>query len=318
VIEAPSLEVLIVTGMSGAGKSTALHALEDAGYYCVDNLPPPVVEQTLESLKVAGCRRIALGVDIRLRAFLEDAPKVIENLMLKTTYTVSILFLDASDELLARRFSTTRRPHPLSALPSVDVREVLEGVRLERALLAPLREMASELIETTTISVHDLRRTVLRTFDPDANPGGGMFVRILSFGFKYGRPVDADVILDVRFLPNPYFDDDLRDLSGKDEGVRRYVFDNPLTGEFLTRTLSLLSFCVPRFKDEGKSYVTIAIGCTGGRHRSVAVTEELAKRLAEALGFSVDAVHRDLVKGDPPRSNISERREAPGALPRTS
>lgn len=291
------IEVLVVTGLSGAGKSTALHALEDVGYYCVDNLPPPVIEDTLDALRKAGCTRVALGVDVRLRAFLEDAPQVIERLTRRKGYTVSVFYLDASEALLARRFSTTRRPHPLTSLPSSDVREVLQGVRLEQQLLAPLRALASVIVESTSLSVHDLRRAVVRTFGPDAGRTGGMFVRVLSFGFKYGRPVDADVMFDVRFLPNPYFIEELRPLSGMDAPVRAYIFDSPLTEEFIARVLSVLSFCVPRFKDEGKSYVTIAIGCTGGRHRSVAITERLATLLSDALGFSVDAVHRDIRQG---------------------
>lgn len=288
------VEVIIVTGMSGAGKSTALNALEDIGYYCVDNLPPDVIQLALRSLDQAGCSRVALGVDVRLRAFLEDAPAVIQQLAAHEGYVVKILYLDAKDELLARRFSTTRRPHPLSAVPSSDVRDVLDGVRVEQRLLAPLRKMASVVIESTALSVHELRRAVSQTFASDEKGSGGLYVRVLSFGFKFGPPVDADVLLDVRFLPNPHFVEELRPFSGLEENVRAYIFNNPLTEEFLGHALGLLTFCIPRFKDEGKSYVTIGIGCTGGRHRSVAVTEALAARLSAALGSPVDAVHRDV------------------------
>jgi len=314
--ESGTIEVIVVTGMSGAGKSTALNALEDIGYYCVDNLPPDVIYETLRSLNKAGCLRVALGVDVRLRSFLEDAPGVIQELKGREGFKVKILYLDAKDELLARRFSTTRRPHPLSAIPSSDVRDVLDGVRVELRLLAPLRKMASVVIESTALSVHELRRAVSRTFSVDEKESGGMFVRVLSFGFKFGPPVDADVVLDVRFLPNPYFVEELRPLSGLDESVKAYIFNNPLAEEFLGHALPLLKFCIPRFKDEGKSYVTIGIGCTGGRHRSVALTEALAVLLSTALGSPVDAVHRDVREAGragarPPKRNLARSPQIP-------
>jgi UPF0042 nucleotide-binding protein len=234
---------------------------------------------------------------------------VIQELTAHEGYVVKILYLDAKDELLARRFSTTRRPHPLSAVPSSDVRDVLDGVRVEQELLAPLRKMASVVIESTALSVHELRRAVSRTFAPDDKESGSMYVRVLSFGFKFGPPVDADVLLDVRFLPNPYFVEELRPFSGLDDNVKGYIFNNPLAEEFIEHALGLLNFCIPRFKDEGKSYVTIGIGCTGGRHRSVAVTEALATRLSTALGYPVDAVHRDVREAGragarPPKRNL--------------
>lgn len=305
------LEVVVVTGLSGAGKTTAVNALEDLGYFCVDNLPTPVVPATLQALREGGHRKVALGIDIRGRSYLEGATEMMSSLQEKPDLSLSIVFVDAPDELLARRFSATRRPHPLTQLESGGgVRAVMDGIRIERRILAGLRGMASVLIDTAGLSVHDLRREVLKSFSGE-DASAEMIVRVVSFGFKFGAPHDADLVFDVRFLPNPYFVEELRPQAGTDEAVSRYVLSHPDAMGFLTRLYPLLEFCLPRYKNEGKSYVTVGIGCTGGRHRSVALTEEIAARLGESLGFGIDAVHRDIRQAEhlttPPAAPSSRR-----------
>ena len=294
---APASLVVVVTGLSGAGKSTALHALEDLGFFCVDNLPTPVVHATLAACSKGGVTRIALGVDVRVRAFLDDAARVLDAIAVEGERELAVLFLDASDEALLRRYSGTRRPHPLSAQLEPGGEQaaaaVLDGIRIERERLAPLRGRASHVVDTTALSVHELRRRIVLVF----GPGGKlprMRTRIVSFGFKYGAPVDADLLLDVRFLDNPYFVDRLRDLPGVDAEVKDWVLGRPETAEYLARAEALLEFCLPRFEREGKSYLTVGIGCTGGRHRSVVIAEHLADVLASRSGLSIDVVHRDV------------------------
>jgi UPF0042 nucleotide-binding protein len=296
--------VIVVTGLSGAGKSTALHALEDLGYFCVDNLPPPVLVGTVEVCERGGMRRIAIGVDVRVGAFLEGAIDAVK--AVGAGRDVLVLFLDASDETVIRRFSETRRPHPLSARPpaiaSGDARlgavAVLDGAQLERLRLAPLRASASIVIDTTTLSVHDLRRRVIDHLGPGTGVAPRMLTRMVSFGFKYGLPVDADVVLDVRHLENPYFVPALKHLPGTDERVRAFVLALPEATEFLRRAEDLLAYSMPLYEREGKSYLTIAIGCTGGRHRSVVVATELAARLRDAGPLPVSVLHRDVARGD--------------------
>ncbi len=290
--------VVVVTGLSGAGKSTAVHALEDLGFFCVDNLPTPVVSQTLEALTVGRVRRVALGVDVRVRRFLDDATRVLDAIPVSGERELVVLFLDASDETLLRRYSSTRRPHPLSTTLEPGSEQaaiaVLDGIRLERELLAALRARATLVIDTTRLSVHELRRQIVAHFGPGVGKLPRMHTRLVSFGFKYGPPVDADLLLDVRFLKNPFFVDELRGHPGTTAAVRNYVLGEPDTGEFLERALSLLEFCLPRFEREGKSYLTIGIGCTGGRHRSVVIADVLAHALEERVGLAIDVVHRDV------------------------
>lgn len=289
--------VVVVTGLSGAGKSTALHALEDLGFFCVDNLPMPVIAETLAACETAGVRRVALGIDVRVRRFLDRAVEVITSIDVPGKRDVDIMFLDAGDEALLRRFSSTRRPHPLSHTvgdESTQATAVLDGIRIERERLAPLRAQAKHVIDTTELSVHELRRRVLRYYGPGAPSHAGMHVRVVSFGFKYGTPVDADVVLDVRFLDNPYFVDSLKALDGTDSRVRDYVLDNPDARQFLDLTGQLLEFCLPRYEREGKSYLTLAVGCTGGRHRSVALAEAIAQNLRVKGRTAMEVVHRDL------------------------
>jgi UPF0042 nucleotide-binding protein len=290
--------VVVVTGVSGAGKSTAVHALEDLGFFCVDNLPTPVMKSTLDAFAAVGVRRIALGIDVRVRGFLDDAAAVLESLSVAGERELSVLFLDASDEALLRRFSSTRRPHPLSTTLEPGSEQaataVLDGIRIERELLMPLRARATLVLDTTRLSVHDLRRQVTSHFGPGAGRAPRMHTRFVSFGFKFGTPVDADLLFDVRFLDNPHFVAELRDLPGTSRAVKNFVLSQTDSSGFLERVGSLLEFCLPRFEREGKSYLTVAIGCTGGRHRSVVMADELGALLGKRLGLAIDIVHRDV------------------------
>jgi UPF0042 nucleotide-binding protein len=286
----PGPQLVIVTGVSGSGKSTALRALEDAGFYCVDNLPIVLLEKLLElSGHTAGeVSRIAAGVDARDARFLPEAPRIIRELRGRGV-ELTVLFLDASDESLVRRYSETRRRHPLSGPEG----SVQDGIAAERQALAGVRAVADEVVDTTSLNVHDLKRLVGRRFV--GGDGAKLGVTVVSFGFRYGIPPHADLVLDVRFLPNPYFVPGLRPLVGTDPPVRDFVLTQPDAQSFLDRLYDFGGFLLPRYKAEGKSYLTIAIGCTGGKHRSVAIAGELARRL-EAAGQAVRLWHRDVEK----------------------
>jgi UPF0042 nucleotide-binding protein len=286
--------LLVVTGVSGAGKSTAVNALEDLGYFCVDNLPPPVAASTIESLVQAGVRRIALGIDVRVREFLDDATRVLDLLGVNGSTKPEVVFLDASDEALLRRFSSTRRPHPLSTETKEGASAVIDGIRRERELLSALRARASLVLDTTRLSVHDLRRAIVGRFGPAGGKSPRLRIRLVSFGFKFGAPVDADMLFDARFLANPHFVDELRQLPGTDARIERYVLESTDARVYLDHIGELLAFAIPRFESEGRSYLTVGIGCTGGRHRSVVLAEKLALRLRERLGLALVVVHRDL------------------------
>lgn len=287
--------IVVVTGLSGAGKSQALHALEDLGFFCVDNLPTLLAPQAVALCERGGMTRIALGIDVRVRAFLGEVGNVLQLLAAGAQRDLHVLFLDASDETLLHRFSETRRPHPLSSeSPRAEgALAVLDGVRLERERLAPLRASATRVVDTTNTSVHDLRRIVVAHFGPASGGSPRMVTRIVSFGYKYGTPVDADVVLDVRFLDNPYFVPALKPLTGLDEPVERYVMQRPETQEFLRKSRDLLAYVLPKYEREGKSYLTIAVGCTGGRHRSIVIAEALARDLRGTQSAPIAVVHRD-------------------------
>jgi UPF0042 nucleotide-binding protein len=290
--------VVVVSGLSGAGKSQALHALEDLGFFCVDNLPTLLAPQAVALCERGQMTRLALGIDVRVRAFLGEVGNVLQLLEAGGQRDLHVLFLDASDETLLHRFSETRRPHPLAtAGGSEGALAVLDGVRVERERLAPLRARATRVIDTTNTSVHDLRRILVAHFGPASGGAPRMVTRIVSFGFKFGSPVDADLVLDVRFLDNPYFVPGLRLLTGLDQPVADYVMAAPDTQEFLRRTGALLEYVLPRYEREGKSYLTIAIGCTGGRHRSVAIAEALARQLSASTGAAISVLHRDVERG---------------------
>jgi UPF0042 nucleotide-binding protein len=293
----PAERVVVVSGLSGAGKSTALHALEDLGFFCIDNIPTRVVSQVLSECRHGGVFLIALGIDVRVRAFLGDFGDCIEALKTEPSIHLSVLFLDANDTVLLSRFSATRRPHPLSTAVQGEERgamALLDGIQAERERLSRVRVRATHVIDTTGLTVHDLRRRIVEMFGPGAGRALRLRVRVISFGFKYGTPVDADLVLDVRFLRNPYFEEALREQTGLDTDVVAYVLGNQETQGFLELADKLVAFCVPRYEREGKAYLTIAVGCTGGRHRSVAIGVELARRVQLATGFTVDVLHRDI------------------------
>jgi len=297
VSSSPPPTVVVITGLSGAGKSTALRTLEDLGFFCVDNLPTALAPQVVELCERANMRRVALGMDVRVREFLGEIGSVIETIERAGWGRVELVFCDASDEALLRRFNETRRPHPLNTAGDGAL-AVLDGVRIERERLAPLRARATRVIDTTNLSVHELRRDVITQFGPASGGAPRMVTRFVSFGFKYGPPVDADVVLDVRFLENPYFVRELKELPGTDPRVESFVLGNDETKEFLAKAKDLLAFTLPRCEREGKSYLTVAIGCTGGRHRSVVVTSALAKTLAAELDVRIVVLHRDVGRGD--------------------
>jgi UPF0042 nucleotide-binding protein len=287
--------LVVVTGLSGAGRSTAVAALEDLGFFCVDNLPTSVIGPTVDALAGAGVKRIGLGIDVRGGEFLRGAVDAIDELARSPGRQLEIAFLDASDEALLRRYSSTRRPHPLSNVGGQPgALAVVDGLHHERELLASLRARATIVIDTTALSVHELRRLVVEHFGPGAGKRPRIRTRVVSFGFKFGAPVDADLVFDVRFLKNPHFVAELRRLPGTDAEVRRYVLESGDAGQYLKIVEELLAFSIPRFESEGRSYLTIGVGCTGGRHRSVVIAGELARALTERLGISADLVHRDL------------------------
>ncbi len=283
----PAPELVIITGLSGSGKGTVLKTLEDRGYYAVDNLPLDLIETFAELTKDSpNIRRAALVVDIREREHLQRLPEILANLRKKLR--TRLLFLDADDEALVRRYSETRRPHPLGGK-----RSVLRSVQLERKQLAGIRAMADFVLNTSELNVHELRRKVAETFcAPDA---AGLQIYVMSFGYKHGLPQESDLVFDVRFLPNPNYIPEFRKLTGRHAGVARYVLSFPQTKEFLDRIIALLLYLIPHYVAEGKSYLTIAFGCTGGRHRSVMIAGEVARRLKKA-GYSVRAAHRDIEK----------------------
>lgn len=291
--------VVVVTGLSGAGRTTVLHALEDLGFFCIDNLPTALATDAVKLCERGGILRIALGIDVRVRAFLGEIAETLSQIAANGERELQVLFLDASDETLVRRFSESRRPHTLadptarlSGEGEEGVQGVLEGVALERERLAPLRARATRVVDTTRLSVHELRRTIIAQYNPEAT-ATRMAVRVVSFGFKYGPPVDADLVFDVRFLENPYFVPALKSLPGTDPRVRDFVLNQPEAHELLGKTLDLLQYVIPKYEREGKSYLTVSIGCTGGRHRSVVIAEELAR----SLGPHVRVRHRDVLRG---------------------
>ena len=286
-------DIVVVTGLSGAGKSTAIKVFEDLGYYCVDNLPPVLLPKIVEVVSEARGEgaRIAMGVDVRGKEFLPDLSRVLEELR-EGKSAVHVLFLDAADEALVRRFSETRRRHPIAAREGAK-----EAIRREREILSPLREMADAVIDTSAFTVHQLRDAVVRRYRREG--AGGLQVNVISFGYRYGLPGEADMVLDVRFLPNPNFVPALKRHTGMDRRVREFVLRARPTRMFLRRAAELLLFLLPLYRKEGKAYFTLGVGCTGGRHRSVAVAEALGEILGKKDGAAV-VVHRDLSRSSLP------------------
>ena len=287
-VKQDSKQLVILTGLSGSGKSTVLKAFEDMGFYCVDNMPVELIPIFAE-LHAAGegdFSRAALLVDAREGSQLQKLPGLLTHL--RKDHPISLVFIEANDEALLRRYSETRRPHPLGQDYSVR-----ESLLHERDLMAPIRKLADVVIDSTQFNVHELRSFITRRFkNPDRHP---TLISVVSFGYKYGVPVDADLIFDVRFLPNPHFVPALRKFSGRDAKVRRFIRSFPQTGEFLRRMESLLAYLMPHYIEEGKSYLTIAFGCTGGKHRSVMLAEEIKKAL-EKRKYATKVFHRDIDK----------------------
>jgi RNase adapter protein RapZ len=285
---APAKELVIVTGISGAGKASALKAFEDLGYHCVDNLPlellPGFAGLVSASAEVA---RAAIVVDVREGATLDRLPEILKSV--RKLLRTRVVFLDAQDAVLVRRFSETRRPHPLGRSETV-WRSIVE----ERQLLDPIRNVTDTLIDTSNFNVHELRADILARFGRE-DDSKRLLVSCLSFGFKNGVPLDADMVFDVRFLPNPHFVPEFRKKTGLDPKVVAYIRKFAQTGEFLDRVTKLMLYLLPHYVDEGKSYLTVAFGCTGGQHRSVMMAEEMGKRLQKA-GYQVKALHRDIVR----------------------
>jgi UPF0042 nucleotide-binding protein len=274
-VSAPAKHIVIITGMSGSGKSTAIRALEDAGFFCIDNLPVLLLPKLTELAGGGQIERMALVVDVREGVFLKEAPRVLGEVR-RAGHQLEVLFLDSSDDSLIRRFSETRRRHPLA--PSGTV---ADGIAAEREALRDLRELADQVIDSSALNVHDLKRMVQARFSPE--PATGPSLSVMSFGYRHGVPPQADLVLDVRFLPNPYFVPDLKGLTGKNPRVAAYVLEREETQQFLEKVVDLCRFLFPRYQKEGKAYLTVAMGCTGGKHRSVAIAAELTRRLQEEI-----------------------------------
>ncbi|MGE5247206.1 MAG: RNase adapter RapZ [Verrucomicrobiota bacterium] len=285
-------DIVILTGLSGAGKTTAAKVFEDLAYYCVDNLPPALLPQIVDVVAEArgDGARVALGVDIRGKEFLPDLARVVDQLR-GGRNAVHVLFLDAADDALLRRFSETRRVHPLAA------RGAKEAIRKERLILSPVREMADAVIDTSQLTVHQLRDMLTRRFRKEG--AGGLQVSVVSFGYRYGIPAEADMVIDVRFLPNPNFVSALKRHTGLDRKVREFVLRPRVARLFMRRLCGMLHFLLPLYRKEGKAYFTLAVGCTGGRHRSVAVAVALGDFLGKEDG-AVVVVHRDLSRSSLP------------------
>jgi len=287
---ADGLDIFIITGLSGSGKSFAIRALEDNGFFCVDNLPALLIPKFIDLCHgyEEEIMRIALGVDLRGGQFLQALPQVLADVR-GAGHHVQVLFFDASDDVLLRRFSETRRPHPLSGSGSIQ-----DGISRERKALESIRALADKVIDTSDFNVHQLKREMEQQFC-DAPAARRMTLFLTSFGYKFGIPHDTDIILDVRFLPNPYFVNELRHKSGLEKEVEAYVLGNEETRGFLDRVYALLEYTLPLYEREGKSSLTLALGCTGGRHRSVALVEELQKRFGGGR-FRIHVKHRDIDK----------------------
>jgi UPF0042 nucleotide-binding protein len=281
---------VVLTGLAGSGKSQAIRALEDLGYFCVDNLPVALLPMLAELTLQAGTEisRAAVVVDVREGKMLHDFPGIYRKLKARKELNPALIFLEAAQPTLVRRFSETRRPHPLA--PD---RSAIEGIQEERKAMRAIRRMADHVIDTSEMTVHELRH-VFTGVATGTVPGAQLVVTILSFGFKHGIPVDLDLLFDVRFLPNPHFVPTLRPHTGRDPEVARYLDRSPSTHQFLGHTLNLLKFLIPQYAGEGKAYLTIGIGCTGGRHRSVAIAEALKKGLAGIPSVRLRVKHRDI------------------------
>jgi UPF0042 nucleotide-binding protein len=280
--------IVLLTGMSGSGKSTATRALEDLGYFCIDNLPVVLLPKMTELAAAAGAeiQRLAIVIDAREGRFLGEAPRFIDEAR-RSGESIEVVFLDSSDEVLIRRFSETRRRHPLAPEGTVPA-----GLKLERERLADLRRLADQIIDTSHLTVHELKRIIQGRFSTSSR--GGPSLSVISFGYRYGIPPQADLVFDVRFLPNPYFVPELKSFTGREPQVAKYVLEREETQTFLVKLTDMCEFLLPHYEHEGKAYLTVAIGCTGGKHRSVAVAHALAERLTAS--HTVHVFDRDSEK----------------------
>ena len=270
-----NMSIIIITGLSGSGKSTAIDALEDAGYFCVDNMPVQLLPKFLElrcSGNLSEVQKLAFGMDLREKEFVQKYEDVFDNLR-EDGYRLEILFLEASEEVLIKRYSETRRKHPVS-----DEGNLLDGIRTEKEQLKGLKKIADKIIDTSSYTVHGLKDLLIKHAYQGIDRAR-MQIGIISFGYKFGIPLEADILIDTRFIPNPYFVPELKKLDGKDERVNIFIKKWPETRDFLNKYLSLLDFLIPLYEKEGKAYLTVAVGCTGGKHRSVAIAEEINTHL---------------------------------------
>jgi UPF0042 nucleotide-binding protein len=280
--------ITIITGRSGSGKSTALAAFEDAGYYCVDNMPVAMLPDFLElsTKNKVGFSGFVFGMDLRDSGFIEQAESILNQLK-ENGFAFRIVFIEADRKVLLRRYNQTRRRHPLAM-----VRPINDAIKIEKKLLKPIRDRSDHIINTTDLNVHELK-AVIRNIANVGKDNDPMRIQVMSFGFKFGLPLQADHIMDVRFLRNPYFDESLRPLDGESEKIQTYVLNNNQTCLFLRRYFDLLDLLIPQYEDEGKSYLTIAIGCTGGRHRSVVIARQICHHLTE-MNCETELIHRDI------------------------
>ncbi len=282
------MHMIVVTGLSGSGRSAALKAFEDTGFYCVDNLPLALLAAFVEFAKKSGdAVRSAIGIDIREKGFPDRFPVLYQELKAHGN-SIEMLFLDASDQTIVRRFSETRRPHPLAG----GLTPLLDGIRKEREALTEVKKLADRIIDTSDYTVHDLRQAIERHYS-DVDVTRPMVITLVTFGYKFGIPYELDLLFDLRFLPNPHFDPLLRPYTGMSQVVRDFITAHPDTGKFLEKLMDFIEFLLPRYRNEGKSYLTIGLGCTGGRHRSVAVSLLIADRLRQS-GYDVNIKHRDI------------------------
>ena len=285
------MRFVIVTGMSGAGKSTALKMLEDSGYYCVDNLPVPLIQKFSElvSLPNSETEKVALGVDVRTGQAFEELAKVLES-MKKAGFPYEVLFFESSDEVLIKRYKETRRSHPLAAGDRID-----QGIEREREKLSEIKHRADYILDTSQLLTRELKAELDRIFVKNQNYNS-LYVTILSFGFKYGIPTDSDLVFDVRFLPNPYYFEDMKSKTGNDQVVRDYVMSFPEAGIFLDKLEDMLQFLIPNYILEGKNQLVISIGCTGGKHRSVTLANALYERIKNKGDYGLKVEHKDIMK----------------------
>lgn len=282
------MKVTLITGLAGAGKSCVVKAFEDLGYYCVDNLPLSLLEHCVEALKTSDKKidRVALVIDGRNAGDVADLPKHLDALGKQEKISLEVIFLDAKDDILIRRFHATRHRHPIQQI------SILESIRNERDLMSPIRSIADYILNTSALNVHQLRQEIFQRYEI-GHGGSTMMVSVLSFGFKNGLPLNADLVFDVRFLKNPFFEPELRDKTGLHPKIKSYVGDQTETKDFMKKLEEMLLFLLPHYEAEGKTYCTVAIGCTGGKHRSVVLAGKLLARL-EAKNYAASLVHRDL------------------------